>query len=134
MLPLYHQPRGSESFMDDPWQKHRRRRRVHVVQTGFEGQDWLGNIKFNVRGRSWPFSAHVHIVNPLLVQMSARVVAPRYNQHRCTCTSSFCVMPGKFDRCSMMNTSLCLWGCIQWSDSNRRCVCVLSRNSHRCER
>ena len=81
--PLYHWPRGSDSFTDDPLQKHKQRRRVHVAQTGFEGQDWLGNMNFDGHGRSWPFNAHAHICNPLLVQMLANVVVPRYNLHRC---------------------------------------------------
>ena len=105
--PLYHQLRGSDSFMDEPLQKHNRRRRVHVVQTGFEGQDWVGNMSFDGCGWSWPFNAHAHIVNPLLVQMSANVVALRYNLHHCAWMSSFFVMPGRFDKCSMMNASLC---------------------------
>ena len=91
-----------------------------MFHTDFEGQDCVGNMNFIGHGRSWPINAHSHICNPLLEQMSASVVAPRYNWHHCACINSFFIMFSKVDKCSMINKSPCHWGYIQLSDSNHR--------------
>ena len=125
----YHGQRGWSSFHWLVGQKQHRRSVFQVFHTFGVGRSYLGYCREGEHVKSNPFVAQLQIDLPLLVTMSAKVVTPRCSRHRCACTSSVGLIPGRVESCSIMNTSPWHWGRRQGSWSNRICAPMDSINS-----
>ena len=133
MHPRCHGPRGVSRVRSRVVQYHRRSRLRHVFHTWGDGFACRGKRYIGVRGLSVPFKAHSHMCWPLLEHMSAMVVTPRYNRHRCAWTNSMGLMLSRLVMSSMMKLSCRRCGHIHPFGSSRMWLLMLSRNSQVCD-
>ena len=96
MHPWYHLPSRWLSVLLVPLQKHSCSSCCHVFHTVFAGFVWIGNVNWLVWGRFWPLNAHAHIDQPLLVLMSATVVAPKKVEAASLCMNQFSLSNARY--------------------------------------